>query len=262
MKSKVGDGMANANYDRKSVEKKKMVINVLSILGLVLAIIFLIYGIRTGIFKSEKAMAAFLSPFGMLTPVIYIVFIAFQSTFMVVPGALGNLVGVLLFGPFYGIICNYIGTILGSSANFALARYYGPDIIRVFSSEKGFKKAAENIEHPSLKTYFKSKAEERYNFGHELKSEIRNFGEEPDKGSSFAGDAHRTWMNLKTSLSSDKEEAVLEEAIRGEKASVEEYNEVLKDTNLPASTGNILTKQRDSITASLNKVKTLENRVD
>lgn len=132
--------MASANYDQKKIEKKKVVINVLSILGLVLAVIFIVYGIRTGIFKSEKAMAAFLSPFGMLTPVLYIVFIAFQSTFMVVPGALGNLVGVLLFGPFYGIICNYIGTVLGSSANFALARYYGPDIIRVFSSEKGFKK--------------------------------------------------------------------------------------------------------------------------
>lgn len=137
---KAGGEMTSVPIDEKTVGKKKTAINVISIVGLLLAVIFLIYGIKTGIFKSEKAMAAFLEPFGLLTPIVYILFIAFQSTFMVVPGALGNLVGVLLFGPFYGIICNYLGTILGSSANFALARYYGPDIIRVFSSQKGFKK--------------------------------------------------------------------------------------------------------------------------
>lgn len=133
---------------------------------------------------------------------------------------------------------------------------------KTYDAEKGFKFAAEKVKNPQLQSFFTERAKERYDFGHELKSEIRNFGETPEKGSSFAGDAHRTWMNLKTSLSSDKSEAVLEEAIRGEKAAIEEYNDVLKDTNLPPSTGNILTKQRDSITASLNKVKTFENRVD
>lgn len=129
-----------------------------------------------------------------------------------------------------------------------------------YDAEKGYKFAAENVKTPQLQSFFTEKAKERYDFGHELKSEIRNFGEAPEKGSSLAGDAHRTWMNLKTSLSSDKEESVLEEAIRGEKAAVEEYDEVLKDSSLPASTGNILIKQRDAITASLNKVQSLENR--
>ncbi len=129
-----------------------------------------------------------------------------------------------------------------------------------YDAEKGYKFAAENVKTPQLQSFFTERAKERYDFGHELKSEIRNFGEAPEKGSSLAGDAHRTWMNLKTSLSSDKEESVLEEAIRGEKAAVEEYNEVLKDESLPASTGNILVKQRNAITASLNKVQSLENR--
>jgi len=131
-----------------------------------------------------------------------------------------------------------------------------------YDAEKGYLFAAENVKDQGLKSFFEERAQERYDFGHELKSEIRNFGEAPDKGSSFAGDAHRAWMNLKTTFSSDKEEAVLEEAIRGEKASVEEYNEVLKDTNIPTSTETILRKQRDSITASLNKVESLENRAD
>lgn len=128
-----------------------------------------------------------------------------------------------------------------------------------YDAEKGYKLAAEKVNNQKLKNFFSERAQERYDFGHELKSEIRNFGEEPDKGSSLAGDAHRSWMNLKASLSGDKDEAVLEEAIRGEKKAVEEYEDILKEQEIPASTGNILMKQKNSIVASLNEVKSLEN---
>lgn len=126
--------------DQSEIKRKKRIINIISALALLIAAVFFAYGIRTGLFRSHEAMAAFLEPFGLATPLIYILFIALQSIFMVVPGALGNLVGILLFGPFWGILCNYIGTVLGSSVNFFLARHYGPDIIRVFSTEKGYRK--------------------------------------------------------------------------------------------------------------------------
>ena len=127
-----------------------------------------------------------------------------------------------------------------------------------YDAEKGYKLAAEKVKSERLKSFFAERAQERYDFGHELKSEIRNFGENPDKGSSLAGDVHRSWMNLKSSLSGDKDEAVLEEAIRGEKAAIEEYEEIINDSEVPASTGNILLKQKNAIVASLNEVKALE----
>jgi len=129
-----------------------------------------------------------------------------------------------------------------------------------YDAEKGYKLAAEKVKNSQLKSFFSARAQERYDFGHELKSEIRNFGENPEKGSSLAGDAHRSWMNLKASLSNDKDEAVLEEAIRGEKAAVEEYESILKESEIPASTGNVLLKQKNAIIASLNEVKTLEKQ--
>ena len=127
-----------------------------------------------------------------------------------------------------------------------------------YDTEKGYRYAAENVSNPHLRSFFNERAQERYDFGHELKSEIRNYGESPEKGSSFTGDVMRSWMNLKTHLSSNKEEALLEETVRGEKAAVEEYNEVLKDNDIPASTQNVLMKQRNAITAALNKVQSLE----
>lgn len=116
--------MTSIDYGH-SIEKYRWIIHVVTVLVLVLAGSFLIYGFRTDIFTSQEAMTSFLEAFGLLTPVIYILFITFQSTFMVVPGAVGNLVGVIMFGPFWGILFNYIGSVMGSTVNFSLARFYG-----------------------------------------------------------------------------------------------------------------------------------------
>ncbi|ALM20742.1 hypothetical protein JCM19294_2264 [Nonlabens tegetincola] len=128
-----------------------------------------------------------------------------------------------------------------------------------YDAEAGYKEAKDQVDSSRLKDFFSQQAQERYDFGHELKSEIRSFGQEPDKGTSITGDAHRAWMNIKSTFSSDKEETILEEAIRGEKAAVEEYNEVLAETSLPVSTRTILTKHRDNIQTALNRVNAMEN---
>ncbi|MEO6347565.1 MAG: PA2169 family four-helix-bundle protein [Aquaticitalea sp.] len=140
---------------------------------------------------------------------------------------------------------------VGSKLNELLEKNY--------DAEMGFNKASENAKHSGLKSYFKNKSQERYNFGHQLKSEIRNFGEEPEKGGSSAGAAHRTWMEVKSWFSSDNDESMLEEAIRGEKASVEEYREVLSETTLPATTRDVLQSQKTSIEQGLSNIKRLED---
>ncbi|MBP2830733.1 PA2169 family four-helix-bundle protein [Aquimarina sp. U1-2] len=130
---------------------------------------------------------------------------------------------------------------------------------KTYDAEKGFKKAAENVDHAGLKNYFNRKAQERYDFGHELKDEIKAFGQEVDKGGSITGSAHRTWMDIKAVFSSDNEESMLEEAIRGEEASIEEYNDVLSETTLPTSTQTILMQQKNRIMEGLSSIRRLED---
>ena len=128
-----------------------------------------------------------------------------------------------------------------------------------YDAEKGYKKAADHTEHTALKNYFNRKAAERYDFGHQLKSEITNFGEKPKESGSITGTAHRAWMDVKAVFSADNEESMLEESIRGEKASVEEYNEVLNETNLPPSTRDVVLKQKNTISQELNTIKRLKD---
>lgn len=130
---------------------------------------------------------------------------------------------------------------------------------KTYDAEKGFKKASENVDNPSLKAYFKNKAQERYNFGHELKTEIRSFNQDIDKGGSATGTMHRAWMDVKSLFSADNEESMLEEAIRGEKAAVNEYEEVLSETSLPLSTKSILQSQKNIINEGLAKINLLED---
>ena len=132
-------------------------------------------------------------------------------------------------------------------------------LAKTYDAEKGFKKAAENVEHSALKSYFNQKAQERYNFGHELKSEIKSFNEDVDKGGSLTGQAHRAWMDVKSLFSSDDEESMLEEAIRGEKSAIEEYQDVLNETTLPTSTKSLLSSQKSTIENGLSNIKTLED---
>ena len=130
---------------------------------------------------------------------------------------------------------------------------------KTYDAEKGFKKAADNTDNLALKTYFENKAKQRYNFGHELKDEIASFGQKVEKGDSLTGKAHRAWMDIKAMFTSDDAESMLEEAIRGEKAAIEEYDDVLKETSLPSSTSTVLRSQKMAIENGLSNIKTLED---
>tara|TARA_R110002049_G_scaffold90303_2_gene226511 strand:- start:666 stop:1115 length:450 start_codon:yes stop_codon:yes gene_type:complete len=130
---------------------------------------------------------------------------------------------------------------------------------KTYDAEKGFKKAAENVNNPALKSYFKQKADERYNFGHQLKSEIKSFGEDVDKGGTLTGKVHRAWMDTKALFSTDNEESMLEEAIRGEKSAISEYDEVISESTLPQSTKSILISQKTQIENGLSRISSLED---
>lgn len=129
---------------------------------------------------------------------------------------------------------------------------------KTYDAEKGFKTAAENVKNKALQNYFTQKSKERYDFGHELKAEIKVLGENVDKGGSLTGSAHRTWMDIKAFITIDNEETMLEEAIRGEKAAIDEYEEVIKNESIPQSTRTVLLAQKNQIESGLNKIKTLE----
>lgn len=126
-----------------------------------------------------------------------------------------------------------------------------------YDAEKGYKEAAEKIEHQSLRSYFENQAKNRYDFGHEIKGLITKYGGEPEKGTSVTGDLHRAWIAIRDAFSSGDKD-IYNECIRGEEAFSEEYGETLADHNLPQDVREIVTKQKNSVDKALASLRTME----
>lgn len=131
-----------------------------------------------------------------------------------------------------------------------------------YDAQKGFTKAMEDAKNPSLKTFLQKQAAQRSRFANELTDEILKLNEEPKESGSLTGDLHRTWIDIKSAVSGHEDEAVLEECIRGEKASWDEYESKLKEETFPPNISSILHKQASEIHNTLSKVKTLEDIAD
>lgn len=128
-----------------------------------------------------------------------------------------------------------------------------------YDAEKGFKNALTNAKNNNLKEYLKKQAVQRNRFATELDNELRNLNEKPIESGSTTGAIHRTWMDFKSNIAGNTDEAVLEECIRGEKASEKEYRNCLKENHLPQNIESVLYKHLNEIQTTLSQVKTLEN---
>ena len=128
-------------------------------------------------------------------------------------------------------------------------------LVKNYDAEKGYKNAINNIEDDRLKLLFDRSVSERNEFAKELRTEILKYDKIPEISGSLKGSLHRDWTTIKAVFDENSEQAVLDEVIKGEKASLEEYNEILKDKHLPPTTDSLLLKHKNAIEASINTQK-------
>ncbi|MDC8001452.1 PA2169 family four-helix-bundle protein [Aequorivita todarodis] len=131
-----------------------------------------------------------------------------------------------------------------------------------YDAEKGFTKAMKDAKNQNLKRFLQRQASQRNRFATELDQQIRNLNEKPKESGSLTGDLHRTWIDIKSSVAGNTDEAILEECIRGEKASWKEYESKLQNQNFPSTIFEVLKNQATEIHNTLNQVKTLEDLAD
>jgi uncharacterized protein (TIGR02284 family) len=127
--------------------------------------------------------------------------------------------------------------------------------------QEGFKRAAEGISDPKLKSLFRDYSEQRSRFATALQSEARRHGEtEPETSSSATGALHRGWINLKSAITGGDEHAILAECERGEDSAVEEYNKAL-DNGLSPSTQELVLRQFAEIKAAHDRIRSLRDAI-
>lgn len=116
--------------------KVKTIFHIVTIIMTILIILFILYGLKLGIFKEKEILVSYIQKFGVIAPIFFLFLQMVQVVFPVIPGGASCLAGVLAFGPILGFIYNYIGLVLGSIAAFLLSRRYGlPFVKKLFKEE-------------------------------------------------------------------------------------------------------------------------------
>ena len=107
-----------------------------SLFGLLLCIAAAVWAWNAGLLTSQERMQAFVASCGAAGGLLFVAFQAVQVVVPVLPGGLGCLAGVVLFGPALGFVYNYVGICIGSLLAFAVARSCGRPLLRLLFSEK------------------------------------------------------------------------------------------------------------------------------
>lgn len=128
-----------------------------------------------------------------------------------------------------------------------------------YDAEAGYKQIMQKANNSLLKNWLQIKAKQRSHFANQLDSLIRDLNATPANDGTLLGSAHRAWIDLKTTLSSNTDEAILEECIRGEQASVKEYEKQLEKVSNYSDVNDVIYGQLVSVKTALNTVKRLED---
>lgn len=110
----------------------------LTVMGILLIGIFLYIGYQKGVFDSRESLVQYVESFGARAVVVFIFIQFLQVILPFFPAALTCVAGVILFGPVWGLVYNYIGICLGSFGAFFISKRYGQALVENMMSEKIF----------------------------------------------------------------------------------------------------------------------------
>lgn len=134
----------------KKTDKIQLILQFCTLISFLIIGIFLLYGFKKGIFSSSETLEKYIISLGLLAPIVCIMIQAIQVVIPILPGAIGCVVSVILFGPIWGFIINYLGISVGSIVAFLLSRKYGIKLIKDIFGIKTFNKYTSWLEKGKL----------------------------------------------------------------------------------------------------------------
>jgi uncharacterized protein (TIGR02284 family) len=140
------------------------------------------------------------------------------------------------------------------------------DVIkRNVDAMKGYEKAADKVKNSELKNAFQKEAAQRRQFAMDLQNNTHVLEDDAVskiEDGSFKGNLHRTWMDVKAAFSTDKEEEIVEECIRGERSALEDYDDLLQEKEIVSPERDLIREQRNRVEECIHELERLENVLD
>ena len=133
---------------------KKNIYNIIAVLVLVILTVLGYIGYKRGLFNSIDTFREFILSFGVWANIIFMLVQVTQIVVPIIPGGLTTVFGVVIFGPFWGFINNYISICAGSMLVFFISRTFGKSVILNFFGEETFDKYKHKIKDKTYEKFF------------------------------------------------------------------------------------------------------------
>ena len=115
--------------------RTKTILNIISIFIILISVYLGYKGYKMQIFTSVSSLQNFLQKYGIWAPLIFMLLQIIQIIIPVIPGGITTAFGVVMFGPFWGFVYNYISICLGSIIVFLISRFFGKEVVLAIFGE-------------------------------------------------------------------------------------------------------------------------------
>jgi uncharacterized protein (TIGR02284 family) len=122
----------------------------------------------------------------------------------------------------------------------------------------GFKQASEKATTASLKQQLLTYSSRCTAAARELEQTVTDLGGAPEREGSVSGSIRRGWTGIKSSMSSDKDLAILEECERAQDSAKQSYRDALA-SGLPSQAQIVVERQMRDLIAAHDQIRSLRN---
>lgn len=137
-------------------------------------------------------------------------------------------------------------------------------INRLQDAEKGYQEIRRASSNSVVNNWLDQYANERHKMHRVLEEEIKKMGGNPEVNTSFLGQLHRMFIDIKiNNTSSDNEfKAVVDEIERGSSIILADYHKVLAEVEMPPHLVTILMDQKILIQNEVNTLTNLRDEIE
>lgn len=135
-------------------------------------------------------------------------------------------------------------------------------IATTLDSVDGYETAAKDAENQAFAQRFTARASERRQVVDTLQAEVARQGGNPEDDGTLLAGAHRAFLNLKSAVTGNDDQAIVNEVERGEDHIKAKYESALQDNDLSADTRSAIGAAWDSVKSGHDEMRDLKHSLE